>query len=118
MDNPNSRKNGAVVVVTPADKLALAKAALQAAKDAMKEAKAEVKAEGGETSNVSRAAKLSALVLAVTAMSPEQAKTAAIAYLTEEAAKEAAAKVKKDAYRTEWFAKHPKPVKVTVPVAA
>ena len=101
------------VVLSSAEKLIAAKAALQAAKDAVKAVKAEVKAEGGEVSTISRAAKLSALVTAISAMTPEQAKTAALAYLTGEATREGEAKVKKDAYRTAWFAAHPKPVKVT-----
>ena len=101
------------VVLSSVEKLALAKAALQAAKDAVKAVKAEVKAEGGETSPISRAAKLAALVTSIQAMDPEQAKAAALSFITEEATKEAEAKVKKDAYRTAWFAAHPKPVKVT-----
>ena len=113
MEDKNSRKNGPVVIVTAAEKVALAKVALDAAKAAMKEAKAEAKAEGVNTSPISRAAKLSALVTEISAMTPEQAKTAALAYLTGEATREGKAKVKKDAYRTAWFAAHPKPVKVT-----
>ncbi len=106
MDNSNSRKNGPVVIVTAADKLALAKAALQAAKDAMKTAKAEVKAEGGETSTISRAAKLSALVTAISAMTPEQAKAAALVFLTAET--EAAIKLKGEKAKAaaKWLVVH------------